>query len=852
MINDCKILLIYRDSDFYKDILEFISCFTDIVNYEVSLHNFTKDKLDETIYTKIVNYDMSESESSVSDTIKFFYNDNLDNYCLVFDSCIKYNKPINIGEFSGEEEIFIRIQADKCDSYFILGKKIQYNKANILFDYEYNYSNENSILSGSINSKFLHNFNSSTTLNTCILDYILDIDIDKDELDAVLGVDCEGYYKGFLKLLLRDHDSESTNHIELIFELFESECYGQEVLFILLRILNDSPILHFNKEEYTIILDKIEALVKDVTDFSNLLRLKTSYDTKECIDFIIKTNIKASFTDIYTIPGWVHTDNDTSIVKYYPTLTCGEIIKISYPYKINNNMTLLSKGVYGLDDNILNIKQDRIIFNEDEMLFENKNGISVLYSDEMLYLYTQANPIIIYSISQDNKLDIVEDGIFNYGHEEYTLIGNIVSYMNLYMGVMKVKNGSYRLLILDTHMLDCVEITRNFNITSGEVIGLVVENNKLYVIGELTDNDIEVYKQEICSEILFLDLTSIFNLKPSIELKINDKNNVYLEVPGWDYEPFVYNNFIFSRSKDNDIKASYDHELKLLSVDGKMKYTKEFIYLPNTLDISEKTHELYFHESTKETLLYDKSEEFNISISDNYLNAKYLVIDQSVFESLGSLELSNIISSNTLIISLIDSVLLSSNSLVNNYTTSKLLTKLFLFNIVKNQSYVEFIFDKIIHKGEYNDRKNFINIDKEHIFNQSSIYKNVLELYKAANNIDIQLSEKDESLCKLIKSKILNKVDPSIYKSILNIIKFIIKKNHNASILFNKTDINKNQIIFKIFNKVNWLGNSTISVTKKDMKFDIIVINTQKELIDVKLKDEGLIYILEPDILLKM
>ena len=854
MSNDYKILIIYRPNDFYKNITDFISQFTDISNYDVSLHNFTKEELDESVFNKIVNYNVSDSNSSISDTIKFFYNDNLNNYCLVFDSCIKYNDKIIIDTLLCDKDIFIKIEGDKCNTFFILGKKIQCDNINIIFDYDYDYSNKkNILLSGTINSKFLYNLDNNSTLYIYILKYILDIDIDLDKLKTPLLKDNEKYYNILLKVLIKGHHSDN---IKLILELFNSKYFNQDALFILLRCIKDCSNL--DKKVYELIIDKIPHEFENVTNFSSLIDLNIMYDNKECVDFVIKYNMDKIFTDIYSIPKWIYTDQNKLIVPYYPILTDKDIIEMSYPYKINKNITLLSNHIYGLDDNILNIKEDKIIYNECEIPFDNKNGVLVLYSEEGLYLYTQANPILIYTITDNNKLEIVEDGIFNYPFINYKLIGNIVTYMNMYIGIIRVENGSYRLLILDTHMLDCIEISHNFNITEGVVIGLYVENNNIYILGELIEqSETKLYKQIICSEILFFELTNIFNLKSCIDLQINDKNNIFLDIPEWEYETYTYDNFVFSRGSNYDIKASYNPKSKLLTIDDKIKYKKEFIYFPNnTLELLDKTCELYFHESAKNTKLYEKSQALNISISENYSDAKYLVIDQTEFELLTSLELSDIINNNTLIISLIDNELLNNNILVNNYTGTPLLTKLFLFNIVKNITYVNFIFDKIIHKQEYSDRKNFINVDKEHIFKEASIYKNILDLYKSSDIIHIELSDKEEILCNIVKSKILNKIAPEIYKNILNICKFIIERNFNIRILLQEIDVQYNNKLVNILNRLNWLGNidtkTDDSGPLKNIKYDIIIINTQEELLDIKLKNEGLIYILESNILLKL
>ena len=848
-MSDDKILIIYRENNFYKDITEFISNFTDINKYKISLHNFTNELLDDTIFNTVVNYDVSESKSSVADIIKFFYNDNLNNYCLVFDSCIKYNGEIIIDELLGGEDIFIKITGSICDVVFILGKTINPECANIIFNYNYNSNESEILLQGSIDSAYLINLDDDHRLHTYLLKYALNIKIDSEKLNSFSLINEEEYYRSFLSVLI---SSPSPSSIKRLSRLLYNNSSSHDILYLLLNHIDENPEFILGEEMYNNILDTIKDLQEDGDNILGILDFKKDYNNRDTLEFVIKHSLNKKFIDIYSIPKWCITDHYKSITEYYPTLTTGEIIKINAPFKIDNNITLLSKNIFGLEDNILNLQSDKIILNENEFQFDNKNGISVLYSEDTLYLYTQMSPLMIYSITDENGLEVIEDGIFNYDIPGYELIGNVIKYMNLNICLMQVDNKSYRLLLLDSHTLDCIEKSYNFNISEGQAIGLYVENGVLYILGEASEKEEKyLYKQAVCTDILFLELTTMFNLRSYIELNISDKNNILLDIPDWNYDTFVYENFIFTKDSEYDIKASYDPDAKILRIDDKIKYTNEFIYLPdNTADNPDKTHELCFDMTAKETLLYEKSKEFNISISEDCKNAKYYIIDQMKFESLTSAELSRIINNNTLIISLIDETRLKNNTLVNNYTTCKLLTKLFLFNIVRNDTYVEFIFDKIIHKGEYNDRKDFINVDKENIFKCASIYKNILELYKSSDNIRIELSDKDNMLCSLIKSRILNKLPPEIYKSILNISRFLISNNYNADILFN-IDISSNQIIYDILGKLNWLGkiyNSPVS----DKLYNIIIINTQAEMKDIKLKDDGLIYILDSNILLKL
>ena len=132
-----------------------------------------------------------------------------------------------------------------------------------------------------------------------------------------------------------------------------------------------------------------------------------------------------------------------------------------------------------------------------------------------------------------------------------------------------------------------------------------------------------------------------------------------------------------------------------------------------------------------------------ISIGDSLENSKYYVIEHKHLEKLSSLQLSNIIKNSCLIISLIENSDINSPNFKKIYTSDENITKLFLFNIAKNDSYIQFIFDKIIHNDQYNARKQYMEIDKTRIYDETNIYKTILEFKdegKYVNKVD--LSEK--------------------------------------------------------------------------------------------------------------
>ena len=347
-------------------------------------------------------------------------------------------------------------------------------------------------------------------------------------------------------------------------------------------------------------------------------------------------------------------------------------------------------------------------------------------------------------------------------------------------------------------------------------------------------------------------------------LTIELKNSIGLQVFNFNFsDKIIHKNYTFYNLPTENkyfIQVKFSPAQKLLEIDNRLLYINKFLFLNNLQNINlEKTADIYFHKSAKNTDLYTKCVEMQISTNIDYKYCKYYIIDQNEFEKLDSLEISNIIGSQCLIISLIDEDLLKNRKLKNIYTSNETLIKLFLFNIVKNTTYIQFIFERIIHANEYNKRKEFMIVDLENIARENNIYDCILDNINHNNdNNDIELNNKDCNLLNTIKSQILSSLSTEIYSNILNIVKYIISNNFNIKISF--MDIDNNFIernnyknILKILFKINWLGKIDFNVNiNSDTSYNLYIFKNRESIGRFSFEENRFLYLIEDNLLLKI
>ena len=151
-----------------------------------------------------------------------------------------------------------------------------------------------------------------------------------------------------------------------------------------------------------------------------------------------------------------------------------------------------------------------------------------------------------------------------------------------------------------------------------------------------------------------------------------------------------------------------------------------------------------------------------------------------------------------------------------------------------------------------------MDIDLQNIENENNIYDCVLDYINTDIDFGSDLNNKDEELLKIIKSKILRELPKNIYKSVLNIVKFIIENNYNINIAFIDIDnsfIEKHQysVFLKILFKINWLGKVDFNVDiNSDKKYNLYVMKNRREIGSSSFVKNTLLYLIEDNLLLKI
>ena len=196
-----------------------------------------------------------------------------------------------------------------------------------------------------------------------------------------------------------------------------------------------------------------------------------------------------------------------------------------------------------------------------------------------------------------------------------------------------------------------------------------------------------------------------------------------------------------------------------------------------------------FNRETIDKLLIDR---FNQEeISDDYRVSEYLIINNYELEKLDLLKLSNIIESKTIIISLISEDSLENNNIPQVYSQNEYLNRLFLFNIVKNTEYIDFILEKIIKSEQYKNRQEYMSIDQDNIYNNCNIFQHFFTTSKDVKKI---LDKYENELTKdkyreyLITRSIQNINDTNI----IEIIKYIIINMQDIEIYYNVEELPSN------------------------------------------------------------
>lgn len=817
---DYKIFILFRANKFYKTLKEFVDKFT-IDKYEFTIYNFT-DKLNETI-NEIMTTDSAET------VIKSIYNNNMAVNCIILDTSINYTE-LDIDTIIKTEFGYCLVSYNNIEIPIICNKLVTLDNSDVLIDYKF--SDEQYIVSrGKIDKNFSNKLFSKKNTSSLLLSNIFNKKI--VDLDSFKNINLASKaYHDFYTLLAIEREQEREE--EIIMRIIKNKKCNICIIFELVtRYL-------INKKYENRVPDTI---IKNFESYNEnpILIINTNFEQNIIFKYLLDYLLAAPFFILSDVPKWLNIDINNKLVKYYPNIMNGlENQEVVFPVDLGDNVTLKKNSTYEINGSTLDGKNYSIIVHKDKKL-----------------LLKSLNPIKYTKIDNDDVLISYESDIFL---QSYELLGKSVVYNTALLSLIKLKNNSYKFILLDKQTLNINKFSNNFILDESlHAVSLFVSDNKLCI---LATTGSKLVKCSLNLLELFINICPELNVMGSpFKINFETKNSIGINVDNFNLEDCVtykkYNFYNIPSSRKYYMEAHYSPSQKLLNINDKLIYVKNLVFLRDKSPLLNKTAELYFHESTKKSDFYTKSVEMQISISTNFKESKYYIIDQSVFERLDSTEVSKIISNKCLIISLIDEELLKTEKIKSNYTANSSLTKLFLFNIVTNNTYIEFVFSKIIHNNEYTNRAEYMNVDLENISKENSIYDLVLENMKENRDNDIKLEEKDESLLKVIKSKILNKIPTKIYKNVLEISKYIISKNYNINIAFIKIDnefigSNNYSNILKCLFKINWLGTIDFNVpVDTDETYNLYIVKDQKDMVNISFGDNSFVYFLKTNLLLK-
>ena len=129
------------------------------------------------------------------------------------------------------------------------------------------------------------------------------------------------------------------------------------------------------------------------------------------------------------------------------------------------------------------------------------------------------------------------------------------------------------------------------------------------------------------------------------------------------------------------------------------------------------------------------------------------------------------------------------------YKNNPYLNKLFLFNIVKNDDYKEFIIDKIILDNQYDIREEYFDIDMNNIYNNTNLYEYTLKFLEYEKQLDkkINIANTDKDYKIELMTKLHRKTENTV---LIDVLKFILYNNQEITVLTDKDDIP--ELIYKL------------------------------------------------------
>jgi hypothetical protein len=806
-MNNIKPFIIFRKDGFYNSLYDLLSIIKLPEESEINIIVSTEEHLEE-INKSINSPDfpfkyifrfhlkwkhLRMTERHTKQRIYIYENIDVGETALIIDMYYKFDKEIQINDYTNTKAFLIKTP-DKMVSipYLISFQKTKQSNVGHIHDIFYIDTNKKNFDNITIHDNFLNllklenDFNSMLIRNSYI-DTIPELIFPQvyDNLP-----DNKNYYKKLYKLAVLVHP--------------QTENANDYIYKYLLEIYNNYPNY---LSTYYYIIDNIdnEILFKD--GFFSKLITKPFIQSHIIIsqNYCIEKSIMKKLGEFYVnnlnrylIPNWIS-------LKYIDKKTRDKLL----PSIVKSKKILKSLNNLVVDYQKYNIGNYTIEYNEGFQFFDVKYDtfVPIIYNDKLLVINSTC-PLIVSVVKGDKLVNLIN----THKNLKYTgLFGTIVLFMKYFIGLIKIKENCFKFVLLDSKNFDIKGYSNCFQIKNP--IDLVSRNDKLFII---TKQSNEMYiENEIDLVTYFNDIMQIHNIDKNYKINIKYKNNIQLTIENYDNILSFSNGYNFNKQDEEYCgKASYDYNLRLIRYNNNIVYYNKFIYLPKNITNIVKEFDVYFY---KENELYNELKskiiEYGLTISDKYQTAKYCFITHSYLENMNSFELSDIIEHNSIIISLITEDEINKNNF--NYTSNQFLTKLYLFNIAINNTYVEFIIQNILMEEQYEKRTEFMYIDKDNMFDKCNIYKQIIKLKK--NGFSKKIKSNNLELTAKIGTKLF---DTKIQYN--NLVNYFVNNHFDLEMRYYKCNIPQKYM------KLNFLGN--ISDFEIDNSFDILFINKYEDI----------------------
>ena len=448
------------------------------------------------------------------------------------------------------------------------------------------------------------------------------------------------------------------------------------------------------------------------------------------------------------------------------------------------------------------------------------NNLSFLnHKNSKVLIVNELCPLTINSIKDNSLVKILEYATPDY-LKNYRFVSKFVKYNNIYIALINHKDEFcnfndklYKLITIDSETLKPVNVSSLFKIDIKTTKDIFIIEDYLLVLGNNNYTCIS-----LCD--FYIDENLTIDYSPKITLEKNESISINIKSIDYDITCKTYKNYIINEDKPkNKLIIDWKNNTITNSETLFSQLIDEFVYLPNNKTVKNKSNTIAFYSPKTDIMLQSYLENKNISINNDYTDSKYLIITTFELENLSNIELSDIISSKTLIVTLLEEEEVNNTTNIK-YKTNQYLNKLFLFNIVKNDDYMEFIHKKIIEDDQYMMREKYFDIDIKNIYINSNLFELVIRFLESENKMNNMLDITKTS--NNYKIELLNKLHRKTENSsIIEVLKFILVHNQDITIFSEDNEVD--ELIFKLnilgdFHKLtevdteNFIGYSSIII----------------------------------------